>query len=483
MAKKKGGKSKKQAGRKQRSGRNDAKIAGIPEVHIARQAMPEEEEEEDDTVLDSQMGSVVKIFCVHTFPNFSLPWQRNRQYSSSSTGFAISGRRLLTNAHSVEHYTQVKVKRRGDDTKFVARVLTIGTECDIALLTVDDDAFWEGLESLEFGTLPKLQDGVAVVGYPVGGDTISVTSGVVSRIEVTSYVHGMTDLLTIQIDAAINSGNSGGPVFNAYEECVGIAFQSLRSEDAENIGYVIPTPVVQHFLHDFETNSRYTGFPVLGIEWQTLESPALRSVWSVPSEESGVLVRRVLPTAPAAGLLQRDDIILEFDGVSVANDGTVKFRKGERIAFGYLVSQKFIGDEISMRILRKGVPMEIEVVLQAPHSLIPSHIKGEDPSYFITAGLVFTVVSELYLRSEFGTDYMFDAPVHLLYALHHELAEETGEKVVILAQVLSAEVNLGYEDVQNTRLRTFNGAPVRSLEHLVEMVESCEEQFLQFDLF
>jgi S1-C subfamily serine protease len=50
---------------------------------------------------------------------------------------------------------------------------------------------------------------VAVVGYPIGGDTISVTSGVVSRIEVTSYVHGSTELLGVQIDAAINSGNSG----------------------------------------------------------------------------------------------------------------------------------------------------------------------------------------------------------------------------------------------------------------------------------
>ena len=108
-------------------------------------------------------------------------------------------------------------------------------ECDVALLTVDADAFWAGLRPLEFGGLPRLQDAVAVVGYPIGGDTISVTSGVVSRIEVLSYAHGSTELLGIQIDAAINSGNSGGPVFNSRGECVGIAFQSLTG-DAENIG-------------------------------------------------------------------------------------------------------------------------------------------------------------------------------------------------------------------------------------------------------
>jgi S1-C subfamily serine protease len=80
----------------------------------------------------------------------------------------------------------VRVKRRGDDKKFLARVLAIGSECDLALLTVDDDAFWQGLKPMHLGEMPSLQESVAVVGYPVGGDTISVSVGVVSRIEVRS---------------------------------------------------------------------------------------------------------------------------------------------------------------------------------------------------------------------------------------------------------------------------------------------------------
>lgn len=65
--------------------------------------------------------------------------------------------------------------------------------------------------------------------------------------------------LLLQIDAAINSGNSGGPAFNDKGECVGIAFQSLKHEDVENIGYVIPTPVIKHFIQDYEKNGAYTG--------------------------------------------------------------------------------------------------------------------------------------------------------------------------------------------------------------------------------
>ena len=159
------------------------------------------------------------------------------------------------------------------------------------MLTVEDDQFWQGMSPVEFGDLPTLQDALTVVGYPIGGDTISVTIGVVSRIEILSYVHGSTELLGLQvrlkidcppflrsytpvhiffffflgsswflrIDAAINSGNSGGPAFNDKGKCVGIAFQSLKHEDVENIGYVIPTPVIMHFILDYEKNGAYTG--------------------------------------------------------------------------------------------------------------------------------------------------------------------------------------------------------------------------------
>ena len=285
----------------------------------------------------SVMDAVVKVFCVHTQPNYSLPWQRKRQFSSTSSGFMVSGPNgecwLLTNAHSVEYHAQIKVKRRGDDKKFIAKVLAVGEECDIALLTVESEEFWQNAIPLNLGDLPTLQDSVYVVGYPIGGDTISVTSGVVSRIEVTAYAHGATELLGVQIDAAINSGNSGGPVFSEIGDCVGIAFQSYAGSDAENIGYVIPTPVIRHFLEDYQKNGTFTGFPALGVQWQKMESEALRLSAGMNDGQKGVMVRRVQPTSLAAGKIFPNDVIMSFDGIQVANDGTVPFRSGERIAF------------------------------------------------------------------------------------------------------------------------------------------------------
>ncbi|TMW94423.1 protease Do-like 9 [Solanum pennellii] len=428
------------------------------------------------------MDAVVKVFCVHTEPNFSLPWQRKRQYSSSSSGFIIGGRRVLTNAHSVEHHTQVKLKKRGSDTKYLATVLSIGTECDIAMLTVNDDEFWEGVSPLEFGDLPALQDAVTVVGYPIGGDTISVTSGVVSRIEILSYVHVSTELLGLQIDAAINSGNSGGPAFNDKGKCVGIAFQSLKHEDAENIGYVIPTPVIMHFIQDYEKNGAYTGFPIIGIEWQKMENPDLRLSMGMAHNQKGVRIRRVEPTAPESNVLKPSDVILSFDGVDIANDGTVPFRHGERIGFSYLVSQKYTGDDAQVKVLRKSKTLEFKIKLNAHKRLIPAHIKGKPPSYYIVGGFVFSAVSVPYLRSEYGKDYEFDAPVKLLDKLLHAMAQSIDEQLVVVSQVLVADINIGYEELVNTQVIAFNGKPVKNLKSLAKMVEACKEEYMKFDL-
>lgn len=389
---------------------------------------------------------------------------------------------MLTNAHSVEHYTQVKLKKRGSDTKYVATVLAIGTECDIAMLTVDNDEFWEGVSPVEFGSLPALQDAVTVVGYPIGGDTISVTSGVVSRMEILSYVHGSTELLGLQIDAAINSGNSGGPAFNDKGKCVGIAFQSLKHEDVENIGYVIPTPVIMHFINDYEKSGEYTGFPMLGIEWQKMENPDLRKAMEMKPDQKGVRVRRIEPTGPEFEFLKSSDIILSFDGVDIANDGTVPFRHGERIAFSYLVSQKYTGENALVKVLRDSKVYEFNIKLATHKRLIPAHIKGKPPSYYIIAGFVFTAISVPYLRSEYGKDYEYDAPVKLLDKLLHTMAHSHDEQLVVISQVLVADVNIGYEDIVNTQVMAFNGKPVKNLRTLANMVENCSEEFLKFDL-
>lgn len=455
-----------------------------------QQSAPFEEDEYENSAhghMGKYMDAVVKVYCVHTEPNYSLPWQRKRQFATTSTGFMIntgggSHRWLLTNAHSVEYHSQVKVKRRGDDRKFLAKVLTIGTECDIALMTVEDDAFWADVAPLAFGSLPHLQDAVAVVGYPVGGETISVTSGVVSRIEVTSYAHSSTELLGVQIDAAINSGNSGGPVFNQAGECVGIAFQSLASGDAENIGYVIPTPVIDHFLTDYQRNGVFTGFPTIAVRWQSTEALPLRQSLGMAEGQKGVLILAISQVSDSYNHLKPNDVILRFEGIQIASDGTVPFRSGERIAFAHLISQKFTGESAKMDVLRGGKEMQVEVLLMAPQPLVPLHLSGQDPSFLVIAGLVFTPFCEPYLQSEYGHDYIADASTKLLDKLLHGRKETRDQQVVLLSQVLACDATLGYNDHFNSQVYKFNGIPVHNLRHLALLTSQCKERFMRFDL-
>lgn len=429
----------------------------------------------------SLLKAVVKVYCISAEPDYSLPWQLQRQHASTGSGFMISGRRLLTNAHCVEHHTQVKVKRTGDDTRYIANVLAIGEECDIALLTVDDDEFWTGAEPLQFGSLPHLQDSVTVVGYPIGGDTISVTKGVVSRIEVTSYAHGDSELLTLQIDAAINPGNSGGPAFNKDGDCVGIAFQTYSHGSTENIGYVIPTTVISHFLRDYNLHGRYTGFPALGVWLQKLENPHLRSFLKMKTNQKGVLVRMVAPTSPCKDIIKEGDVILSFDKVPVSNEGTVPFRPGERIAINFLVSQKFSGDQAVLGILRDGNEIEVTTTLKPLIHLVPVHIKGRQPSYFIIAGLVFTPVSNSLLEDDYESDSMCIG-IKVRAKARHDMAEFEGEEIVLLSQVLANAVNIGYEDIKNVQVLCFNGTKIKNTRHLAELVDTCDTQYMRFEL-
>lgn len=396
---------------------------------------------------------------------------------------------MLTNAHSVQHHTLIKVKRRGDDRKYTAKIVVVGNECDIALLRVENTDFWKGLHPFSFGVLPKLQTQVITAGYPVGGDTMSITSGVVSRVEMHDYLQSNMELLAMQIDAAINSGSSGGPVLNLDFECVGIAFQSLDPDEAENVSYTIPAEIIRHFLDDFEQHGYYTGFPGCGFTWQSMEHKLLREKFGLNQSQSGILIKDVLPTAHIATVLQKGDVITQYDGVKIGNDGTIPYRSGERINFKYLVTSKFVGDQCHLDIIRDGKLMKIDFLLDNAIGLqlTPPYCHSLQPEYIIIAGLVFIALSLPYLEDEFedgnsDDDWEDYAPATLSYLYHKGKKKAPDQQVVLLSKVLVAEVNDGYDDFQNIRLLTFNHESVNNLRHLAFLLDTNKNDYLQFDM-
>src|ERR1041384_3664151 len=150
--------------------------------------------------------SIVKIFTVTNRPNYYQPWVLGYQYSASGSGCVLKGARILTNAHVISDEVFIQVMKSGDTKKYTAQVEYVDHDREVAILKVADADFFEGTLPVQFGDLPNQRDKVAVYGFPVGGDELSITEGVVSRIEVQRYVHSQRDFLAIQTDAAIHPG-------------------------------------------------------------------------------------------------------------------------------------------------------------------------------------------------------------------------------------------------------------------------------------
>lgn len=418
--------------------------------------------------------SVVKIFTTTNRVDFYRPWQTKGVERINGSGCIIEDKRILTNAHVVSDQTFIQVKKYGDPKKYIAELVAIAHDCDLALLKVKDERFFENVEALEIGDLPILQDTVSVVGFPMGGDKISITEGVVSRIEVSAYAHSNSNLLAVQIDAALNPGNSGGPVIRDGK-LIGVAMQIIPN--AENIGYVIPTPIVNHFLRDLE-DGNYEGFPKLGVLCKNTENRALREKYKIEANRGGVIVINVLPHYPAYGKLHEEDIILAINGTSIGEDNSFEFRDKERLSFSHLISQMQLGEVVEITVIRDGMKKNISILLTPFKQLVPTtYMSSRPPPYYIYGGLVFTVLTEDF----FAELSMMAAPFpyNLIDYIKGERQynEQARQDVVILTSVLADDVNAGYHDYSNLVIKKVNGREVKSFKEFVLTLNKKEGEY------
>ena len=225
---------------------------------------------------------------------------------------------------------------------------------------------------------------MTVFGYPIGGDRLSVTRGIVSRVDFRTYAHSVMDShLTIQIDAAINPGNSGGPVMQ-QGKVVGVAFQGFSGDVAQNVGYMIPTPVIRHFLNDI-ADGHYDRYMDLSIGIFNTLNPAMRMALGLADDDRGVMVSSVSSAGVCAGLLKVGDVILSVDDHPVASDGFVDL-EGERVLMAEVAERKFLGDTIHFSLLRDKKPLEVTVKFTRafPYTIQASTYDAE-PTYVVFA--------------------------------------------------------------------------------------------------
>jgi S1-C subfamily serine protease len=431
-------------------------------------------------------NSVVKIFSTARYPDPYKPWTKQSPDEATGSGVVIEGKRILTNAHVVHYASQLQVQANQAGDKIAATVEFLAPGIDLAVLKLEDEKFFDTHPPLARAkTLPGIKDAVLTYGFPEGGNSLSITKGIVSRVEFTPYNFPVFGL-RIQIDAAINPGNSGGPAV-VGDKMVGLTFSRLN--DADNIGYIIPSEEIDLFLQDI-ADGHYDGKPAMQGDLQTLENPALRSFLKLPANTEGMVVHKPYKN-DAAYPLKEWDVITKIGDTPVDDQGMIKLGDDLRVHFEYLVQHVATNGAVPLTIVRAGKEMKINLPVSADFPRLIQSLKANAyPSYFIYGPLVFSELTEEYLggylRSKYATSILTRAS-----AVGNPMVTRMGDQpafpeerlVVISSPFFPHKLGQGYSNPQSEVVKTVNGIPVKNLGHLVTILRDSKDEFIRIECY
>lgn len=270
-------------------------------------------------------------------------------YSWGSGVILTSDGLILTNTHVIDGCDRATVKLY-DDSEYEAVLIGADSISDIALLKIEA----EGLPAAEFGESASLTVGqhVAAIGNPLGEEfRMTLTDGIISAISRDINYNGRTMTL-MQTNAALNEGNSGGPLFNLYGQVIGITNMKMMSSASsiEGIGFAIPTSTVLTVVNGILKDGKVVGRVSIGITIGPIPENAAAD-YELPE---GLYIAAVSPGSDAeAKGLQIGDILMAVNGQAVTATKEVAEIK----------DQFQVGDELLFRIWREGEIFEVSVAL------------------------------------------------------------------------------------------------------------------------
>lgn len=424
-------------------------------------------------------NAVVKVFSTMRYPDPSRPWTKQAPTEVTASGVVIEGDHILTNAHAVLYASQVQVQANQAGDKISATVVAVAPGIDLAILKLDDAAFFKAHAPIaRASALPRIKDAVLAYGFPTGGTSLSITKGIVSRIEFVPYNFPVSGL-RIQIDAAINPGNSGGPAV-AGDQMIGLAFS--RFNDAQNIGYIIPNEEIELFLQDI-ADGHYDGKPAMYDDLQTLENPALRTFLKIDKSVEGMVVHRPFQS-DASYPLKEWDVITHIADTPVDDQGMIKLGADLRVNFRYLIQNVAKKGRLALTVVRGGRSVQVQLPVSADRpTLIPS-LNGEYPPYFVYGPLVFSKATLEYIGLLSNVNVL-----HVLSFMRSPLVTrrtdppdaEREELVLVSSPFFPHKLSQGYSNPSGGVVYSVNGTRIRSLRHLVALLRDLKDEFVTFE--
>ena len=427
--------------------------------------------------------SVVKVFATMRYPDPFKPWTKQAPAEVTASGVVIDGNRILTNAHVVLYATQVQIQANAAGDKLPATVEAVAPGIDLAILKLDDAGFFGTHPAIKRASdLPRIKDAVLAYGFPTGGSSLSITKGIVSRIEFVPYNFPVSGL-RIQVDAAINPGNSGGPAI-AGDKMIGLAFSKLGG-DAQNIGYIIPNEEVDLFLKDI-ADGRYDGKPAMYDDLQTLENPVLRDYLKLDKSVEGMVVHHPYKS-DASYPLREWDVITRIGDTPIDNQGMVMIDRDLRVSFGYLIQKQARNGELPLTIVRSGKTLKVQLPVSTEHPTLITDLHGTYPSYFVYGPLVFSKATWQMLSGLENNLGMLRALTYVKSPLITRALDppdgDIEELVVISSPFFPHKLANGYSNPAGAVVRAVNGTRIKSLVHLVAVLRDLKDPFvtIEFD--
>ncbi len=463
-------------------------IGAVAAAQAAAEPPPQSAAPAAEAKADVAGKSVVKIVSTLRYPDRFQPWSKKAPVSASASGVVIEGKRILTTAHAVAYASDVQIEVNEAGDKVAATVAGFSPEIDLAVLKLDDEAFFNTHPPLKRGgKLPQIKDAVTAYGFAEGASGVSTTKGIVSRIDFAAYSIGSRGL-RIQVDTPLSPGISGGPAV-VGDTMIGLAF--APSGKTEKFTYINPCEEIELFLKGISQGS-YHGRPSLDIVVQDLQHPALRSFLGVDKAVHGVVVQQTGPLS-ADSPLRKWDIITQVGNTDLDDDGMIQMTNGIHLPFTYLLSQTAVNGIAPMTVLRSGQLQHLSVPVQSnPAHLLPG-LNGAYPNYFVYGPLVFSdasqdlfydLVSSVTSGSTAlnGTLRLLDQDTPLVTRCD-DLAKFDGERLVVVTTFFQHKLAGSYASPVTQVVKAINGIPIKNLGHLVQVLRDSKEKFISIEFF
>ncbi|MBE6562888.1 MAG: trypsin-like serine protease [Ruminococcaceae bacterium] len=260
----------------------------------------------------------------------------------SQDGYIITNNHVISDASSGEAASKITVRLRSGE-EYEASLIGKDADSDVAILKIKA----ENLKAAVWGDSEKLVVGqqVVAVGNPLGELGGTVTTGIISASDREVQIDNVVMTL-IQIDAAVNPGNSGGGLFNTKGELIGIVNAKSSGSGIEGLGFAIPSNEAQDITTQLLEHGYVRGKVYLGLSFYEANSGYFSS-----SGDDGILYVYATEEGYNDDVLKSKDIILSIDGEEVSTTAEVKA----------ILKKHKVGDKLTFSILRDRVPMEVEV--------------------------------------------------------------------------------------------------------------------------